>query len=167
MQTSLAWKRLLVGGLLFALVTGCAGSSEATPAPEPTATPEPTSCEEAEGICLEVTFDGDSCIYEGPSRLHAGPVTLFFHNESGSSAAVNLVRHIGDETIQDVIDYIGEEPSTKHHPSWTEELGTASITDRSETHTWEGVLEAGIHHMVCYTVRPFGGWFGAGFTVED
>lgn len=27
------------------------------------------------------------------------------------------MRHTGDETIQDMIDYIGEEPTTKHHPN--------------------------------------------------
>jgi len=35
---------------------------------------------------------------------------------------VNLVRHIGDETIQDVIDIIGEEPSKAHAPSWTVDI---------------------------------------------
>ena len=83
MKTGLFWKRLLIGCLLFALLTSCATAAPeptATDVP-PTATPEPTSCEEVEGICLELTFDGESCIYEGPTDLNPGPVTIIFHNE--------------------------------------------------------------------------------------
>jgi hypothetical protein len=116
---------------------------------------------------MELTFDGESCTYEGPSKLKAGPVTLFFHNESEATAAVNLVRHTGDQTIQDMIEYIGEEPTTKHAPGWVEELGTWKLTTRGESHTWEGVLEPGIHTMVCARYRPSGAWHGGGFTVED
>ena len=116
---------------------------------------------------LQLTFDGESCTYEGPTELTAGPVELLFHNESEGRAAVNLVRHTGDETIQDIIDYIGEEPTTKHHPSWTVELGTWRIIGPDETHRWEGELEPAIHHMVCARLSPIGAWFGTGLTVRD
>lgn len=161
--------------MVVALVAACgATDAPATPVPvqptptsaPPTATPEPPSCEEVEGNCLELTFDGESCTYKGPTDLKAGPVTLFFHNESEGRAAVNLLAHTGDETIQDAIDYIGEEPTTKHHPGWTRELGTWRTVSPDESHTWEGVLEPGIYHMVCASFSE-GGWFGTGLTVED
>jgi len=123
--------------------------------------------EKVEGICLELTFDGESCAYEGPTHLKTGPVTLLFHNKSGGNAAVNLVVHTGNQTIQDAIDYIGEEPTTKHYPSWTRELGTWRSVPPGESHTWEGVLEPGIYHMVCARLKPLGGWFGTGLVVED
>ncbi len=116
---------------------------------------------------LILTFDGESCTWQYPTVLKAGPVTLLFFNESEGSAAVNLVRHTGDETIQDMIDYIGEEPSTKHYPSWTQELGTWKSVPPGESLTWEGVLEPGIYTMGCARLEPLGGWYGGGFTVED
>lgn len=173
MKTSLLWKRFLIGCLLLTLLTGCATAAPETPTPEPTATPvpptdtpEPISCEEVEGNCLELTFDGESCTYEGPTDLKTGPVTLLFLNESEGRAAVNLVRHTGDETIQDMIDYIGEEPSTGTAPTWTRGLGTFQVIRSGESHTWEGVLEPGIHTMVCASPQ-YGIWFGTGLTVED
>lgn len=81
---------------------------------------------------------------------------------------MNLVRHTGDETIQDVIDIIGEEPSKAHAPSWTVDIqGVWKWVSAGESHTWEGVLEPGIHHMVCARFTPYGVWFGTGLTVED
>ena len=188
MKTSLLWKRFLIGCLLLALLTGCATAAPETPTPEPTATlvpatstpipptatplpptdtSEPTSCEEVEGICLWLSFDGESCTYEGPTEFKKGWVTLLFINESDGSAAVNLARHTGDETIQDAIDDIGEEPSTGHHPSWMVELGTWKRIAPGESYTWKAVLEPGIHTMVCARLSPLGVWHGTGLTVED
>jgi hypothetical protein len=118
---------------------------------------------------LRLTFDGESCTYEGPTTLKAGPATLHFYNNSEVVAAVNLVRHTGDETIQDVIDYIGEEPTNKKDaPVWTTSvIGVWGDTQDGETRTWEGELEPGLHHMVCFSLYPYGGWFGTGLMVED
>lgn len=115
---------------------------------------------------LLLTFDGDSCTYEGPTLLIAGPVTLIFVNESEGGATVNLVRHAGDETIQDMIDTFDEEPSTGHHPGWTREIHSKAVP-HSEGHTWEGALEPGIHSMLCIRQAPYGVWFGTGLTVVD
>jgi hypothetical protein len=120
---------------------------------------------ESDGELL-LTFDGDSCTYEGPTLLKAGPVTLIFFNESEGAAAVNLVRHTGDETIQDMIDTFEEEPSTGHAPSWTREIHSKGVP-HGESHTWEGAMEPGIHSMVCIRLGPMGVWFGTGLTVVD
>lgn len=120
-----------------------------------------------ENRVLRLTFDGESCSYEGPTVLKAGPVTLLFFNESKGVATVYLVMHTGDETIQDAIDYVGEEPSKKHAPSWTRELGIWKVVFSGESFTWKGNLEPGIYHMVCASPMPYGVWFGTGLTVED
>jgi hypothetical protein len=114
---------------------------------------------------LNLTFDGENCTYEGPTELAAGPVELFFHNQSDKMAAVNFLKHLEGKTIQDVIDYIGEEPSNKHAPSWTQELGTWTGVNSGDTHHWEGELEPGIYHMICARSYPFAVWFGTGLTV--
>ncbi len=183
MKTSSLWKRFLIGYLLLALLSGCATTAPETPTLHrpsvpmgeptatlvlPTATPKPTSCEKVEGICLWLSFDGESCTYEGPTEFKKGGVTLLVINESAAGASVNLVRHTGDETIQDAIDHIGEEPSSKHHPSWTIEIpGVWKRVPPGESYTWEGILEPGIHTMVCARLNPFGVWFGTGLTVKD
>ena len=132
----------------------------------PTDTPGPKSCEEVEGNCMKLSFDGENCTYDGPTDFKTGPVTLLFLNESEGIAAGNLMRHTGDETIQDMIDYIGEEPSTGTFPTWTHGLGTFQVIRSGERHTWEVVLEPGIHTMVCASPQ-YGIWFGTGLTVED
>jgi hypothetical protein len=142
-----------------------------TPAPKstpilPTDTPAPKSCEEVYGNCIKLSFDGENCVYDGPTDFKTGPVTLLFFNESGDLAAVNLMRLTGDKTTQDVIEYIGEEPSSAHAPSWTRPLGTWQVIASGKIYTWEGYLEPGIHAMVCASPL-YGIWYGGGFEVED
>jgi hypothetical protein len=168
MNTCVLWKRLLIGCILLTPIAGCVTATSKTVTVSPTDTPELTSCEEVEGICLELTFDGESCTYEGPTLFKSGPVTLLFLNESEGFAAVDLLRHNGDQSIQDMIDYFGEEPSTKHHPSWsTEFLDVWGYIESGNIRIWRGALEPGIHTMVCVKQIPNGVWFGTGLTVED
>lgn len=173
MKTSLLWKQCLIGFFLLALLTGCATAAPETPTPEPTttivpltATPKPTSCEEVEGICLDLTFDGENCTYEGPTELTSGPVTLFFNNKSEGAAAVNFLMLLEGKTVEDVIEYTGEEPTTKHHPSWSRELGTWMPIVAGKSQHWEGELEPGDYFMVCARLSPLGVWLGTGLTVE-
>jgi hypothetical protein len=139
---------------------------------KPTATSaNPTSCKEVEGTCLSLTFDGDSCKYDGFTEPAAVPVKLFFYNESDAYAAVVLLRHTGDETGQDMIDYMGEEPSKKHAPSWTKillERGIPSGRSLSWDNSLEHVdLESGIYTLACVKTSPHRAWIGAVVTVED
>ena len=91
---------------------------------------------------LLLTFDGDSCTYSSLTLLKAGPVTLIFFNESQRRGIANLVRHTGDETIQDMIDTFEEEPALGHSPGWTKPIrGAGRGVPPGESHTWEGALE--------------------------
>ena len=152
--------------LLFSVITACTPEPTATLVP-PTNIPEPTSCEEVEGICLDLTFDGENCTYEGPTEFTSGPVILFFNNRSEGSAAVNFLMLLEGKTIEDVIEDIGEEPTTKHAPSWSRELGTWHPIPPGRSHLWEGELESGSYFMVCARLTPLGVWLGTGLTVED
>ena len=119
---------------------------------------------------LKLTFDGERCTYEGPTNIKAGPVTLIFLNESDGWAATNMIRLLGDKTLQDVIYYNGEEPSTKHAPSWSVDIpGVWREIGAGESHIWEGALEPGIHALVCARTlpwpEPLGVWLGTGLTV--
>ena len=121
----------------------------------PTAAPKPASCEEIDGICLQLTFDGEGCSYLGPTDIKTGSVTLIFLNESDVRAATNMIRLLEDKTLEDVIEYNGEEPSTKHAPRWSVDVrGVYWGINPAESHIWEGVLEPGIHAMVCARLQP-------------
>jgi hypothetical protein len=120
-----------------------------------------------EPALIQLTFDGERCTYEGPTELIPGSVELFFHNESDGPAATNMVSIDEGYTIQDVIDDLGPEPSTGHHPSWTREIaGTWRTTAPGESHRWEGDLEMGLYAMVCARLSPLGVWFGTGLTID-
>lgn len=164
---------LAVPIVLILLSTACGGGDEVDTLETTSASSEPptteataTTTDAVDPVALRLTFNGESCTYDGTTELGPGPVELVFLNESEESAAVNLVSIDEGYSIQDVIDDLGPEPSTGHHPSWTRELGTWSSTAPGETHRWEGDLEAGLYAMVCARLSPLGVWFGTGLTVE-
>ena len=172
-QKLLQW---VIGSTLVLLLLVRCGAPPATPvAPTvpptvtpvpPTDTPEPPSCEKVEGNCLWLSFDGESCIYEGPTALKAGPITLLFLNESETTAYAGLVKLTGDKTIQDLIEYNGEEPSTKHAPFWTQTIFAYQVVPEGGSNIWKGLLEVGTYGMVCIRVTPHGAWVATGLTVD-
>jgi hypothetical protein len=154
---------LVVLGLL---VAACSGSDEGTD-------------EGAGEGPLRFTYDGESCTYEGPTEASAGPVTIEIVNETEGVPAdktytivrVNLMRHTGNQTAQDMIEYLGPEPSLKHQPLWVsnpQPVPWESPAFPGKTVIWEGDLEPGTYSLICATTQPaFGVWFGTGLIVED
>jgi len=156
------WKEFLIGSLLLVFITGCTAATPEMPAPEPT--PMQISCEEVEGNCIELIFYGDSCVFNGPEQFNSGPVTYIFINESDVPYATNMIRLSEDKTYQDLVDYTGEEPTSKHHPSWSVEiLGLWKYV--ASGNVWTGDLEPGLHAVVC--AGRLGIWLGGGFTVVE
>ena len=137
----------------------------------PTDTPEPTSCEEVEGNCLALTFDGEGCTYEGPTVIKGGQlvrVTVLFFNESEEEAWMNVWRLEGDRTLQDVLDWC-EEPCTKNWgvPFWVRGLTSGRTVPPGQRQTWAGLLRPGNHTVNCGREEPVEAWFVAGLTVEE
>jgi len=172
MKTYLFWKRFLIVCFFLVLLSGCATAAPEAPTTQQTATSLsptdillPTSTEEVEGIHLSLTFDGANCNYEGPTEFAPGPVTLYFNNKSEGNAAVNFLMLLDGKTIEDVIEYNGEEPTTKHHPTWSRELGTFQRIAPGEIQHWEGELEPADYFMVCVSFT-LGVWLGTGLTVR-
>jgi hypothetical protein len=125
-------------------------------------------CSDTERVCLDLTLEGETCVYNGPSVFKAGPVTFIFNNDSGQIATSNMIRLDEGKTIQDVVEYNGPEPSSKHHPPWsTEILGVYGQIKDGRQKVWEGTLEPGVHAVVCATSAPLEVWLGGGFTVEE
>ena len=144
---------------------------EATETAEVTTTPPPeASTNGVDPVALRLTFDGESCTYEGATELTPGPIELTFLNESEISAAVNVTSIEEGHTIQDVIDDIGPEPGTEEAPSWLRYLGTWRPVAPGEIYLWNEDLNVGLYSMVCghYSVTwPYAVWFGTGLTVES
>jgi hypothetical protein len=125
--------------------------------------------EPVEGGVLNLTFTGDSCVYEGPELLKIGEATLHFNNQGEMPAAVNFGRLIGGKTIKDVIDDFGggDEPVAGHaNPEEVEEPGTWEFIQSGEDFTREGYLIPGEYVMVCGRVTGCV-WFGAGLEVVE
>ena len=79
-----------------------------------------------------------------------------------------MIRLLGDKTYQDVVDHSGDEPSTKHAPSWSVSVpGVWREIRAGESHIWKGALKPGIHALVCARIIPFGVWLGSEITVKD
>ena len=157
-------KRLVVALIFVVLITGCSTALTATPTQE--TSDLPSSCEEVEGNCFELTFFGESCVYEGPEILEKGNVTLIFSNESDMPYRANMIRLLENKTYQDLIEYTGEEPGSGGAPSWSSMYpGLLEHVGPGKKQVWTGDLISGIHALVC--LGSDGVWLGGGFTVVD
>jgi hypothetical protein len=120
-------RRLILFTAVVLLLPSCSDtaddSADTTLAPTTTTTTT-TTTDAVDPVPLRLTFNGESCTYEGATELTPGPVELTFLNESEISAAVDVTSIEEGHTIQDVIDDIGPEPGTEEAPSWMRHLGT-------------------------------------------
>jgi hypothetical protein len=118
---------------------------------------------------LRLTYDGETCVYEGPTELKAGPVELTFVNESSDpAAAMSLARVMGDQTAQDLIDHIGGDGTASEKPAWVLEVVTEIASPNGGVYVWEGDLEASNYGLGCFGSNPsVGVWYGSWLTVEE
>jgi len=127
------------------------------------------SCATDSDESLRLTFDGETCVYKGPTVLTAGPVELTFVNETSDAVAqVNLARVTGDQTAQDIIDHIGGDGTPSEKPAWALDVVRKSAPPSGGTYLWEGDLEASNYILVCLGYNPgLGVWYGSWLTVEE
>ncbi|MCP4418105.1 MAG: hypothetical protein GY805_15895 [Chloroflexi bacterium] len=155
-----------LNSIAIALTQQALGEDEV--APLPTTTLEPASCGEVNGICLQITFDGETCSYEGPTDVQPGWVTFLFINAHDGNIAASLWLLLEEKTLQDVMDKMGEGSIANHAPSWMFHIDEGNIfSGPNERHTWKGVLRPGIYAMTCAQEMPLSAWYGGGFTVEE
>jgi hypothetical protein len=135
----------------------------------------PTTCSEVKGSCLSFTFDGQNCIYEGPTNLEPGRTTLLFLNESEEVSSLEIGRHGEDKTIQDMIDYIEyyrtvfDYPSPMPLPSWWQYrfFDCCGRVIPGSSSMGEVYLQPGIYTVICFNGAPRYQYFGTGITVVD
>jgi hypothetical protein len=186
MKINIQGKQILLVCLALVLLTGCAAAETANPEPtftplpptsipEPTVTPlpptatlEPRSCEDVDGNCIDVSFDGEECTYSGPEFVQPGPVMFVYHNQSGGVTGMVLGRLEEGKTWDDVLDGLGP-PGTERTVVlpfliWMMELETQS----GESSAQEMDITAGTYYWVCYKdAWPIPVWAGATLIVEN
>lgn len=150
--------RFLVALAPLVLVLGACGGSDDT-----------SSSDTAAGAVSDIprlTFDGSTCVYEGPQEVTAGVVAVELVNDSDGFSNVAVVRLGEGKTVQDVIDHYGTEPASQL-PAWLSDTGGQRGVAAGETMRWESGLAAGQYFVTC-TTRA-GGWFalGTGLTVVN
>ncbi len=77
-----------------------------------------------------------------------------------------IFSHTGGETVQDMIDFLREEPSERRRPSWARLINVKSAP-AGESYIWKGFLEANVYTILCGWNDPHWLWFGGEVTVED
>jgi hypothetical protein len=131
---------LLVGALTAIWIVGCSAKADVE------------AIEVTEDLI--VTFDGSSCIYDGPQVIREGEITIITDNLSDSPVFADLAKLDDDKTWQDMLDYIGEPGSNKQRPYFiTKENRRPVISDnRAAIFT----PDPGFYVIVCYQTTATG-----------
>lgn len=148
----------------FASTTNPKGPTTSVTATPQTTTGAPVTADLPDPIPLRLSFDGTACSFEGQSEFDSGMVELTYVNQSEGEAWIALNRHTGDESVADAVAHFGESPSSIPCPSWKADVVRTAVEPGDEF-TWNGHLQPGTYHMVCYGYPPLSVWFGAGLTV--
>ncbi len=114
---------------------------------------------------VQLTFDGEQCIYEGPSVLSAGQgqVEVLFHNESSEESFFWFARLDEGRTTQELIDDMADDPSAPP-PSWTVDVWfQGRIAANSSSIPVMRTVAPGLHNLGC--ASPQLSYFGGELTV--
>ena len=137
-----------------------AATTAAPTAPVPTATPAP--------IAVQVTFDGETCAYAGPSTVPAGAVLVWtFANTPlpiDDYVSVLVVAPVDEGTTwEQILAYLAVEPRASIVPDWLilPDVGQAEIKGLFDTAAAGGAtlkvaLTRGAYYVGCNT-NPAGG----------
>jgi len=123
-----------------------------------------TEVADSDSRVVQLTFDGEQCIYEGPSVLSAGEgqVEVVFHNESSEESFFNFGRLDEGRTTQEMIDYLADNPTGP--PSWTTGVWVQLyIAANSSTIPVMRTVTPGLHTLAC--ASPQQTYFGGELTV--
>lgn len=125
-----------------------------------------TEVADSDSRVVQLTFDGEQCIYEGPSVLSAGEgqVEVVFHNESSEASLFWFGRLDEGRTTQEMIDLVADDPSADL-PSWTVDVYGAGFEPRPLPLRAEATVEPGLHNLWCATDLPQQAYFGGELTV--
>ena len=125
-----------------------------------------TEVADSDSRVVQLTFDGEQCIYEGPSVLSAGQgqVEVVFHNESSEASFFNFGRLDEGRTTQEIIDGNADDPT--FNPSWWFDVWVQTrIAANSSSIPVMRTVAPGLHNLVCGPDLPVHVYFGGELTV--
>lgn len=133
---------ILVVGAMLSLLTGCTASRD-----------------------IVLTFDGETCHYEGPEVVTEGDVTITLLNETDFEASLWMVKLDEGKTWQELLDYIGPPGTSVEPPAWSSGNFIASkLPDKPNATLY--TLNEGLYGICCCTCNELseqnrGVWPGA------
>jgi hypothetical protein len=148
-------RRVLVAALPLLVLTACGSDESADDGP------------------LTLTFDGSSCVYEGPDTLSPGPAEYSFSNETEEVATHAIVQITADDITLDDVQRLSEtDPEWDGSPGSlgedageTASGGSTTMPGRSSEFTVD--LTAGTYYFVCMYNSLENFTYGGGITVES
>jgi hypothetical protein len=152
--------RFLVALAPFVLVLGACGDTDDTSSSDTAAS--------TAGDVPQLTFDGSTCVYEGPDEVTAGVVVVELVNDSDGTSNVFVGLLDEGTTAQDVIDDDDETAGPfQFERRGLSDMGGQNPAGAGETVLWEAGLGAGEYFVTCATRA--GLWFtsGTGLTVVN
>ncbi len=128
-----------------------------------------TEVADSDSRVVQLTFDGEQCIYEGPSVLSAGEgqVEVVFHNESSEDSFFDFGRLAEGRTTQGLIDYFAEDPSRDAPPWDVGVVFSGRILANSSNGPLMRTVAPGPHHLLCGPTSPQFVYFGGELTVTE
>jgi hypothetical protein len=163
---------LILFTTLIVSAAGCAAPTAAVPTAPTSTVSVPTSTDTAipttELREVVLTFDGETCHYEGPAVITEGDVTITLNNKSVYKASLWIRRLDDGKTWQDMLEYIGLPGSNVHPPSWSSgSFFIAPMPDNPDA--WVYTFKEGLYALCCCTCfepsGPRGVWPGTSLEV--
>ena len=117
---------------------------------------------------ITLTFDGKSCVYDGPASIKEGEVTVTLENKSEYELSLWAFKIEDGKTWQEVLDYIGPPGSPVEPPDWSDSMLARDVPDKPNATLY--TLKVGLYAICCCTCEeilgPRGVWPGASLEVK-
>lgn len=78
---------------------------------------------------IVITFDGNECIYEGPTEVETGNQIIKVRNTSGANGSLDVCRINEGFGWQDTLDFIGEPGSEVEWPHYCPSGAASNVVD--------------------------------------
>ena len=117
-----------------------------------------------------LTFDGETCNYDGPNVITQGQLTIVLNNKTDLDVDLWVAKLNEGRTWQDMLDYIGLPGSNVHRPPWSSSsISMTTVANNPDATVL--TLSEGLYAICCCTCwetsGPQGVWPGASLEVKD
>lgn len=153
---------------LCALALGACSTADDT-ADTASAAAQATGSAMAEGgtrIAVTLTFEGETCTYDGPSEAAAGTVELTFVNNTEGYGTAELFGLDEGYSHEDAVAALAER-TDGGWPSWMREIGAYDLTPAGETNVWTKDLDPGAYAAFCVDTSPKEAFAAGGLTLTE